>query len=76
MTNKPYDGHASAREAVRRLEAHATRMVRELLANVTECSYCSGPGARMGDPFAEPYDPCVGEPICDPCRNGLTLDPE
>lgn len=40
------------------------------------CTHCGGPNARMGDPNAEVYDPCVGEPICESCRNRLELDPD
>lgn len=42
------------------------------------CSFCGADGARMGhDPAREAdgsYDPCVGEPICERCRDSLELD--
>lgn len=43
---------------------------------MTKCSFCGAPDARLGHPNAVPYDPCVGEPICEACRNSLTLDDE
>ena len=40
------------------------------------CAHCGSTGARRGDPFATPYEPDVGEPLCDRCRNSMELDPE